>query len=109
MKRLTQGVGIIALALAVQAAVAADIKPVDSIVAVVDNAVITRQDLSNAVSQIQRQQPKGSKADQAALQQQALLQLVNQSLLVQAAERSGLSVSEAEIDAEVARMAQAQK
>ena len=109
MKRLTQGVGIIALALAVQSAVAADIKPVDSIVAVVDNAVITRQDLSNAVSQIQRQQPKGSKADQAALQQQALLQLVNQSLLVQAAERSGLSVSEAEIDAEVARMAQAQK
>ena len=44
MKRLTQGMGIIALALAVQAAVAADIKPVDSIVAVVDNAVITRQD-----------------------------------------------------------------
>ena len=109
MKRLTQGVGIIALALAVQSAVAADIKPVDSIVAVVDNAVITRQDLSNALNQIQRQQPKGSKADQAALQQQALLQLVNQSLLVQAAERSGLSVSEAEIDAEVARMAQAQK
>ena len=109
MKRLTQGMGIIALALAVQAAVAADIKPVDSIVAVVDNAVITRQDLSNALNQIQRQQPKGSKADQAALQQQALLQLVNQSLLVQAAERSGLSVSEAEIDAEVARMAQAQK
>ena len=109
MKRLTQGVGIIALALAVQSAVAADIKPVDSIVAVVDNAVITRQDLSNALNQIQRQQPKGSKADQAALQQQALLQLVNQSLLVQAAQRSGLSVSEAEIDAEVARMAQAQK
>ena len=109
MKRLTQGVGIIALALAVQSAVAADIKPVDSIVAVVDNAVITRHDLSNALNQIQRQQPKGSKADQAALQQQALLQLVNQSLLVQAAQRSGLSVSEAEIDAEVARMAQAQK
>ena len=109
MKRLTQGVGIIALALAVQSAVAADIKPVDSIVAVVDNAVITRQDLSNALNQIQRQQRKGSKADQAALQQQALLQLVNQSLLVQAAQRSGLSVSEAEIDAEVARMAQAQK
>ena len=109
MKRLTQGMGIIALALAVQSAVAADIKPVDSIVAVVDNAVITRQDLSNALNQIQRQQPKGSKADQAALQQQALLQLVNQSLLVQAAQRSGLSVSEAEIDAEVARMAQAQK
>ena len=61
MKRLTQGMGIIALALAVQAAVAADIKPVDSIVAVVDNAVITRQDLSNAVSQIQRQQPKAAK------------------------------------------------
>ncbi|MFD1244214.1 peptidylprolyl isomerase [Paralysiella testudinis] len=109
MKQLTQGVGIIALALAFQAAVAGDIKPVDSIVAVVDNAVITRQDLSNAVNQIQRQQPKGSKADQAALQQQALLQLVNQSLLVQAAQRSGLSVSEAEIDAEVARIAQAQK
>lgn len=84
----------------------AQIKPVDSIVAVVDNAVITRQDLNNSVKQMQQQLPKDTSAQ--AIEQQALLQLVNQSLLMQAAQRSGLGVSEAEVDAEVARIAQAQ-
>ena len=109
MKQLTRRIGVVALALVFQAAVAADIKPVDSIVAVVDNAVVTRQDLNNMVSQLQRQLPKNSKTSTVELQQQALVDLVNQSLLMQAAQRSGLSVSEAEIDAEIARIAQTQK
>lgn len=109
MNRINKLACVLSLGVSFQAALAADIKPVDSIVAVVDNAVITRQELSNEVSQMRHHQPKGNSASAADLQQQALQQLVNRNLLAQAAQRAGITVSMAEIDAEAARIAPGKK
>ncbi|MCP2040362.1 peptidyl-prolyl cis-trans isomerase SurA [Neisseria sp. HSC-16F19] len=106
MKQFRQWLGAAALACAFQAAAADNIRAVDSIVAVVDNQVITRQDLQHQINQLKRSSKGASEQD---IRQQALLNLVNQSLLVQAGARAGMQVTEAEIDAEVARLAAAQK
>ncbi|WP_066569723.1 peptidylprolyl isomerase [Snodgrassella sp. CFCC 13594] len=109
MKQIKQWMGVAAIGMVFQAAQAAGVQSVDSIVAVVNNDAITQQELNWATSQARAQLPKGSKADGAAVRQQALLQLVNQSLLVQAAKRNGVSASEADIDAEVVRIAASKK
>lgn len=106
MKQFRQWLCAAALGCAVQAASADAVRTVDSIVAVVDNQVITRQELQHRIHEARRSGQNGSEQD---IRQQALRHLVNQSLLVQAAERAGLQVTDAEIDAEVARLAAAQK
>lgn len=106
MKQFYQWLGTAAVACTVQVAAADNIRAVDSIAAVVDDRVITRQDVQYQMRQIKR---GGKTGDEQAVRQQALLELVNQSLLAQAAERSGMQVTEAEVDAEVARLAGVQK
>lgn len=106
MKQFRQWLCAAAVACAFQAAAADNIRAVDSIVAVVDNQVITRQDLQHQINQLKRSSKGASEQD---IRQQALLNLVNQSLLVQAGARAGMQVTDAEIDAEVARLAAAQK
>ena len=106
MKQFRQWLCAATVACAFQAAAADNIRAVDSIVAVVDNQVITRQDLQHQINQLKRSVKGASEQD---IRQQALFNLVNQSLLVQAGARAGMQVTEAEIDAEVARLAAAQK
>ncbi|MFC2353414.1 peptidylprolyl isomerase [Eikenella halliae] len=77
------------------------VQSVDNIVAVVDNEVITRRELDQAVAQFHG---NGS-ANDPAVQRQALMQLINQSLLVQAGRRNNVQVPDAEVEAEIARIA----
>ena len=84
-----------------QIATADTVQSVDNIVAVVDNEVITRRELDQAVAQFHG---NGS-ANDPAVQRQALMQLINQSLLVQAGRRNNVQVPDAEVEAEIARIA----
>jgi len=68
------------LALALPSAQALDIKPVDNIVAVVNDDVITRQELDLVTAQMRSQLPKGQNINTADLQQQALAQLILRSV-----------------------------
>ncbi len=109
MKQMTKRALALGLALGMSTVAVAEIKPVDSIVVVVDNAVITRQDLNQAMSRLRAQATRGSQANEADLRQQALQELVTRSLLVQAAQRANVTVSETEIDVEAARVAAGRK
>lgn len=93
------------LSLSFQAALADGVRPVDSIVAVVDNEVITLRELNQAVAYNRSQQGRGNRASEEELKRQALMQLVNQSLLVQAGKRNNITAGEAEVAAEIARIA----
>ena len=79
-------------------AMALDIKPVDNIVAVVNDDVITRQELDLVAAQLHSQLPKGQNINKSALYQQALDQLIRKDLLVQAAKRSNISLSNADVN-----------
>ncbi|QEY23704.1 peptidylprolyl isomerase [Neisseria animalis] len=83
-------------------ALAADIKPSDSIAAVVDNEVITQRQVAQAVADARRDLPKGEKINDEDLRRQVLAQMINQSLIVQAGKRRNIRASEAEIDAVIA-------
>lgn len=109
MKQMKKWLGLAVISLTVQTVPAADIRAVDGIAAVVNNDAITQQELNWAISQARAQLPKGSQGAAADVRQQALAQLINQSLLMQAAQRAGLTVSNADIDAELTRIAQSKK
>ena len=86
------------LAVLLPSAMALDIKPIDNIVAVVNDDVITRQELDLVAAQLHSQLPKGQNVNKSALYQQALDQLIRKDLLVQAAKRSNISLSNADVD-----------
>ncbi|HEZ1436419.1 TPA: peptidylprolyl isomerase [Neisseria meningitidis] len=71
----------------------------DGIAAVADNEVITRRRLAEAKANL----PKDAQISESELSRQVLMQLVNQSLIVQAGKRRNIQASEAEIDAVVAK------
>ena len=75
----------------------------DGIAAVADNEVITRRRLAQAVADAKANLPKGVQISDTALTEQVLMQLVNQSLIVQAGKRRNIQVSEAEIAAVAAQ------
>ena len=88
-----------------QSAPADTVQSVDNIVAVVDNEVITRRELDQTVAYLLSQMPHDTQANDPALQREALMQLINQSLLVQAGRRNNIQVPDAEVEAEIARIA----
>jgi len=59
----------------------------DGIAAIADNEVITRRRLAQAVADAKANLPKGVQISDTALTEQVLMQLVNQSLIVQAGKR----------------------
>lgn len=75
----------------------------DGIAAVADNEVITRRRLAQAVADAKANLPKGVQISDTALTEQVLMQLVNQSLIVQAGKRRNIQASEAEIAAVTAQ------
>ncbi|CKK63567.1 rotamase [Neisseria meningitidis] len=75
----------------------------DGIAAVADNEVITRRRLAEAVAEAKANLPKDAQISESELSRQVLMQLVNQSLIVQAGKRRNIQASEAEIDAVVAK------
>jgi len=97
MKTLVLALG---MSLAFQVASANNVRSVDNIVAVVENEVITQRELDQAVAHIRSQMPRGTQVSEQELQRQTLMQLVNQSLLVQAGRRNNIQVPDAEGEAE---------
>lgn len=91
-----------ALGLSLSTAVAADIKVSDSIAAVVDNDIITQRQVTKAAAAARRNLPKGTQISDNELRQQVLVQMINQSLIIQAGKRRNIQASEAEIDAAIA-------
>lgn len=75
----------------------------DGIAAVADNEVITRRRLAEAVAEAKANLPQDAQISESELSRQVLMQLVNQSLIVQAGKRRNIQASEAEIDAVVAK------
>ncbi|HEZ5855860.1 TPA: peptidylprolyl isomerase [Neisseria meningitidis] len=75
----------------------------DGIAAVADNEVITNRRLAEAVADAKANLPKGVQISDTALTEQVLMQLVNQSLIVQAGKRRNIQVGEAEIAAVTAQ------
>ncbi|MDO4878310.1 MAG: peptidylprolyl isomerase [Neisseria sp.] len=98
-------ISALVLALVFQSAPAADIKNVDGIAAVVGDGVITMRQFNSALAAAQRSIPAAKRPAEAELRRYVLSQLVNQSLIVQAGRRRGLSATEAEVDAALAHAA----
>ncbi|PIT11812.1 peptidylprolyl isomerase [Snodgrassella alvi] len=93
------------LAVALPSAFALDIKPVDHIIAVVNDDVITRQELDLVTAQMRSQLPADKNINTANLQQQALAQLIRKDLLVQAAKRANIRLSDADINEAIEQFA----
>lgn len=79
----------------------------DAIVAVVNDDVITRRELETAVAQIQKQmvQKKAAVPPRALLEQQVLERLILGQLQLRAAERNGINVDDATLNATIENLA----
>lgn len=105
MKRIHKWLATSIMAMAIPSALALDIKPVDNIVAVVNDDVITKQELDLVTNQMRSQLPKGKSVSAADLEQQALAQLIRKDLLVQAAKRANIRLSNADVNEAIEQFA----
>ncbi len=94
----------IMLGLGIQAACAADIKPLNSVLMEVNSSIITYGDVSRTVREL-KSRPTNKDIPEAQLVQAAKMQLVERSLLADAARQQQLRVPEAGIDEELQRRA----
>ena len=80
---------------------------IDTIVAVVEDDVITRSELDQAVEQfLKRQQEPDKLPPEDILERQILEQLIIARLQLQAAERSGIVINDTTLNAAIAQIAQ---
>lgn len=105
MKRIHKWLATSIMVVAIPSALALDIKPVDNIVAVVNDDVITKQELDLVTNQMRSQLPKGKSVSAADLEQQALAQLIRKDLLVQAAKRANIRLSNADVNEAIEQFA----
>lgn len=105
MKRIHKWLATSIMAVAIPSALALDIKPVDNIVAVVNDDVITKQELDLVTNQMRSQLPKGKSVNAADLEQKALAQLIRKDLLVQAAKRANIRLSNADVNEAIEQFA----
>lgn len=105
MKRIHKWLATSIMAVAIPSALALDIKPIDNIVAVVNDDVITKQELDLVTNQMRSQLPKGKSVNAADLEQQALAQLIRKDLLVQAAKRANIRLSNADVNEAIEQFA----
>lgn len=105
MKRIHKWLATSIMAVAIPSALALDIKPVDNIVAVVNDDVITKQELDLVTNQMRSQLPRGKSVSAADLEQQALAQLIRKDLLVQAAKRANIRLSNADVNEAIEQFA----
>ncbi|MBE9548634.1 MAG: peptidylprolyl isomerase [Proteobacteria bacterium] len=86
----------------------AEVQPLDSIVAVVNEDVIMRSELDQAVSGVKERisQSGGDMPGQGLLEKQVIENLISTKLQIQRAEGTGIRVSDADIDAALVQVAQ---
>lgn len=87
---------------------AAPIVPLDSVIAVVNNEVITQSDLDSQVRIVQNQLERSHTQvpNKKDLQRQVLNHMIDQSLELQQAKQMGIDVDTASVNASVAQIAQ---
>lgn len=85
--------------LAAPGAIAAE-TPIDGIIAIVDDRVITRRELENYISLVKKDIAGSNQTlpDDDVLRRQALERLINRSVLLQQAERRGIKVSDSQLN-----------
>ena len=98
MKKIYSFLLTTVVTLTVHSAIAVEIKANDNIVAIVNDDVITRQELDVMVKQLRMQIPKGKQIDTNTLQQQALTHLINKDLLIQAAKRANIQIGKEDVN-----------
>ena len=98
MKKIYNLLLVAVVTLTVHYALAVEIKANDNIVAIVNDDVITKQELDVMVKQLRSQISKGQQIDINALQQQALIHLINKDLLIQAAKRANIQISKEDVN-----------
>ncbi len=82
-------------------------QPIDSIVAVVNDDVVLRTELEQAVDQVRRQyEGRMNLPPQNVLERQVLERQVMRELQLQFAEQNGIRISESDVDQALERMAQ---
>ena len=99
--------GILLSCLLVPAAAAATQTSLDSIVAIVDESVITRRELADRVKLIALDFKRSQRAlpPSDVLERQVLEALINDSLLLQEANRRGIKISDSQLDQTMQRLA----
>lgn len=87
--------------------VAADVKKLDRIVAVVDQTVITEQELESRIETVTAQLKKqgAELPDEALLRKQILERLISDTLQIQYAAQTGLKVEDSQLDKTIERIA----
>lgn len=94
----------LAAALAASAQSAAEIRPINGIAAEVNSSIITYGDIQRSINRL-KAAPGSKDIPEAQLAQAARAALMERTLLSDAAKAQGMTVSEAQIDAELARRA----
>ncbi len=96
--------GVLALSAAVHAAV----QPLDNVVAIVDNDVIMQSQLDQRVHEVQQSIAKrgGGVPPSSVLDQQVLDRLIVENLQLQIGERSGIRISDEELNQAIGSIAQ---
>ncbi|KPA87469.1 peptidylprolyl isomerase [Pseudomonas sp. RHF3.3-3] len=95
-------------ALALSAAVHAAVQPLDNVVAIVDNDVIMQSQLDQRVHEVQQSIAKrgGGVPPTSVLDQQVLDRLIVENLQLQIGERSGIRISDEELNQAIGSIAQ---
>ncbi len=94
-----------ALAVSINLSVAAPVQFVDRVAAVVENQVITLNEFKMEYEQAKVRAPKG----QAPTEQEVMQNLIDKALLLTVADRNGITVTDAEVDASLAQIGSANK
>jgi len=92
--------------LALSTAIAEDVK-LDSIVAIVDESVITERDLADRIELIKADFARSDRRlpSEGVLQRQVLESLINDSVLLQEAERRGIKITDGQLNQTMQRVA----
>lgn len=86
------------------------VEQIDRVAVIVDQGVILQSEVERMTQQIKQgaKEREQTLPSESALQTQVIDRLINQSLVLQAAERMGLQLSDAQLQASVARIAEQQ-
>lgn len=96
---------LLASLLAASAASSAQLKPLDNIVAVVDDEIILNSELTSRVEVVKGQSKGMRLPPDAILRQQVLDRLISESIQLQMAERSGVRISDQQLNQTIENIA----
>ncbi|MBQ9182510.1 MAG: peptidylprolyl isomerase [Neisseriaceae bacterium] len=87
---------------------AKEVRWVDRIVVIVNQDIITERDINDTIGNLKATMPKGQTPNNDELRQAAIEQLIDKKLILQTAKRMNIAANEAEIQSQIAQIAQSQ-